>query len=72
MMMSTFFVFDWKYLFYGKRCSKVQKCLFKVEFGTYTDSNIHNLMLIFIFSILNQKYPFLGNFGPKTNIVSVS
>ena len=44
-----FFVLDWKYPFLGKFGPKIQNCLFKVKYGTLTNSNMQNQMVIFTF-----------------------
>ena len=44
---------------------KNQNFQFKPKFGTLTNSNMQNLMVMFTFSIFDQKYPFFGIFGPK-------
>ena len=41
--------------FFGQICSKNQNCHFKLKFGTYTNSNMQNLMVIFIFFVLDRK-----------------
>ena len=52
-------------LFFDKFEPKNQNCLFKLKFGTKTDSNIHNLMGMLYFSTFDKKYPFLGNLLEK-------
>ena len=44
---------------------KNQNCQFKLKFGTFTNSNMQNSMVLLILSILDRKHPFLGKFGPK-------
>ena len=55
-MIFTFSVFDLKYLFLGKFHRKNQNCQFKLKFGTETNLNMRNSMLIFTF--FNRKYSF--------------
>ena len=52
-------------LFFDKFDPKNQNCLFKLKFGTKTDSNIHNLMGMLYFSAFDKKYLFLGNLLEK-------
>ena len=35
-----------------------QNCQFKLKFGTETNSNKENFMVVFFFSALDQKYSF--------------
>ena len=44
--------------FLEKLGPKILNGLFKVNFGTKTNSNVQNLMVICTFSILNGKYTF--------------
>ena len=38
---------------------------FKLKFGTETNSNMYNSMVMFIFFNFRSKISFLGKFGPK-------
>ena len=59
MVVSILFVLDWKYIpFLGKLGPKNQNCQFKLKFGTYTNSNMQNSMVVFTFSVLDQKQSF--------------
>ena len=49
-----------------------QNCQFKLKFGTWTNLNIHNWMVLFTFSIFDRKYPFLENLVQKIKIPSLS
>ena len=51
--------------FLGKFGPKNQNCHFKVKFGTYTNSNMQNSMVMFIFFRFWVEIPFLGKIGPK-------
>ena len=62
--MFTFSVFDWKYLL-EKFGPKNQNCLSKLKFGTKANSNMQITMVVFILSVLDDKYTCLGKFGPK-------
>ena len=48
-----------------KLLPKRENCQFKVKFGTKTDLNMLNPMVIFTFICFLQELPFLGKFGPK-------
>ena len=52
-------------LFLGRCGPKNQNCQFRLKFGTKTNSNIQNSMLMISFSVLDQKYTFWGKFGTK-------
>ena len=43
-------------------------CQFKLKSGTLTKSNKQNLMAMFTFSVLGQKYPFRENFVQKVKM----
>ena len=51
--------------------SKNQNCQSKLTFGTQANSNMHCSMVIFLFSVSNQKYSFLAKFH-KLIITSLS
>ena len=58
------FVFDWKYLF----CVclvKTKNYQFKLKFGTKTDSNMQNSMMMFTLYVLDHKYPTWANLVQK-------
>ena len=42
---------------------------FKLEFGTQTNFNLQNSMVMFTLSLFDQKYPFFWNLFQKTEIV---
>ena len=56
-----FFCFKSEILFLGKFGPKTQKSQFKLKFGIFTNSNIQNSMVMFPFSVLDQKYTFSEN-----------
>ena len=62
MMMFTFFVLDWKNPFWSILGSKIQNCLFKVKFGTETNSNMR----------FWPEITFLGKFKPKNEFYTKS
>ena len=51
---------------------KNQNCHFKLKFGTYTNSNMQNSMVMFILSVFDWKYPFWANLVQKVKIISWS
>ena len=69
---SLFFVFEWKCLFWANLVSKYQNCHFTLKFGTYTNSNMQNSMMLFSFFVFQWKYPFWANLIQKIKIVTLS
>ena len=57
--------------FFGKFGPKNRNCQIKIEFGTQTDSNIKNSVVMLIFSVFDWKYPFLGKINFKKSILFV-
>ena len=53
----------------GKFSPKSQICQFKLKFGISTNSNMQNLIKMFIFSVFDWKYPFGANLVLKFKIV---
>ena len=51
--------------FLGKFGRKNQNCQFKLKFGTKTNLNMKNSMVMFVFSIFYWKYPFLEEICSK-------
>ena len=51
--------------FDGKFGPKNQNCQFKVKFGTLTNLNMQNSMVVFTFSALDWKHTFWGNLVQK-------
>ena len=64
-MAFTFFYFRPETHFLGKFVSKNQKCELKLKFGTYTNSNMQNSIVVFTFFCFRLETRFLGKFGPK-------
>ena len=60
MLMFTLSVFDRKYSFYGKFFSKNQISLLNLKFRIYTNSNMQNLMVIFILFFFILEIPCLS------------
>ena len=58
--------------FLGKFGPKSQNSHFKLKFGTYTNSNMQNSMVMFIFFVFDWKYPFWANLVQKVKIISWS
>ena len=56
-----FFCFGSKILIFGKFGPENQNCMFKIELGIYTNSSMQNSIVIFMFSLLDRKYPFWVN-----------
>ena len=69
-----FFCFRSKIPFLGKFRSKIQKCQFKLKFGTWTNNRtcMQNSRGMFTFSVLDRKYPFWANLVQKFKNVSLS
>ena len=67
-----FFCFRPKIHFLGKFDSKIQNCFCKLKFGTHTNSNIQNAMVMFTFSIFDRKYSLRANLIQKIKIFSLT
>ena len=65
--MFTFSGLDRKYLF-GKFGPKIENCLFKMKFGTKINLNMLSSMMMFIFLIWTEKYPFRPNSSKKPKL----
>ena len=48
-------------------CSKNQNLQFKLNFSTYTNSNVQNSTVMYSFSIFDWKYPFWTSFAKIQN-----
>ena len=59
-----FFRFRLQIPFLGKFGPKNRNCQFILIFGTSTNSNILNSMIVFNFSAFLLELPYLGKFGP--------
>ena len=62
--MDCLFCFPLEIPFLGKFGPKSQNCQFKLKFGTCTNSNLQNSMVIVTFSLWPE-IPYLGKFGPE-------
>ena len=60
VMLFTFPVLAGNTIF-GQIWSKNQNCQFNLEFGTQTNSNMKNSIVMLIVSAFDRKYPFLRN-----------
>ena len=58
--------------FLGKVGPKSQNSHFKLKFGTYTNSNMQNSMVMFIFFVFDRKYPYWANLVQKVKILTLS
>ena len=67
-----FFCFWSEIPFLGKLCPKHQNSHFKLKFGTYTNSNMQNSMVMFNFFVFDRKYRFWVNLVQKVKIISWS
>ena len=54
----------------GKFGPEIQNCQFKLKFGTITNLNIQNSIMMFTFSFFNQKYPFWADLIQKVKNVN--
>ena len=52
-------------IFWTNLVQYIKNCQLKVKFGTLTTSNMQNSMMMFIFSVFNQKYPFWAKLVQK-------
>ena len=66
MVGYIFCVFNWKYLFWADLVKKI----IKLKFVTGTNSNMQNSLLMFTFSVFDQKY-FVGQIWSKRLKLSV-
>ena len=66
----SLFLFLMGNTFLSKFGPKNQNFQFKLQFGSKGNFNMKNSMVVFNFSLLNQKYSFRENLVPKIKIVS--
>ena len=64
-----FFCFKPEKPFLGKSSQKNQNCQFKLKFGTKTNLNKRNSMMMFTFSVFDHKYLSWANLVQKFKIV---
>ena len=68
----SLFYFWVEILFLGKFGPKNQNSRFKLKFGSYSNSNMQNSMVMFILSVFEWKYPFWANLVQKVKILTLS
>ena len=56
----------------GKFGSKNQNRQFKLGFGTKTNSNMHNSMVMITVSVLDRKHSFWANLVQKIKIINLT
>ena len=66
MVLFAFSVFNWKYPFWANLVHKNQFSQFKLKFGTESNLDIQNLMVVFTLPVLEWEVPFLGKCGAKS------
>ena len=71
MVPFTFSVLGWKYPL-TKFGPKIQNYLFKVKFGTWTNSNMPNSMMMSSIFVLDRRYPLWTNLIQKIKIACLS
>ena len=64
-----FFCFRPEIPFLGKLGPAIQNCYFKQKFGTSTNLNMQNSIVMLIFFCFIPEITFFGKFGPKIKIV---
>ena len=57
-----FIWFSLKITFWGKFVPENQNCQFKLKFGTKTNLDMQNSVVLFTFSVFDWKYPFKARF----------
>ena len=65
------FCFSSEIHFLGKFGTKNQYCQFKLKFGTWSNPNMRNSVVMFTFSVFDWKYPFCANLVQKIKIVNL-
>ena len=69
---SAIFPFQPEIRFWANLDKKSQNCQFKLKFGSKSNSNMQNSIVIVTFSVLDQKHTFWANLVQKIKIVSLS
>ena len=69
MLMFTFSIFYWKYSFFDKFHPKNQNRQLKLKFGTKTNSDMHNSVVMFIVSVFDRNCPFWENLVKKSKML---
>ena len=65
VMFQCFFRFPSEIFFGSKLGPNVQSCQFRLKFGTKTNLNMQNSVVVSTSAVLNWKHPFLRKFDPK-------
>ena len=52
--------------------AKIKNWQFKLKFGTKTNLNMHNSVMVFTFSVFGQKYHFWANLAQQIKNISLS
>ena len=65
------FCFWLEYPFLGKFAPKSQNYQFKQKFGTYTNWNMQNSMVMFTFLVFDCEYTFWANLVQKVKIINL-
>ena len=68
MVIPTFSGFDLEIPFLGKFGPKSQNYQFQLKFGTYTNSNMQNSIVMFTFPAFDQKYCFWEIWSKKLKL----
>ena len=58
--------------FLSKFTQKIKIVESKLKFGTQSNLNMQNSMVMFTFSVFDQKYPFRAKLVQKTKILSLT
>ena len=64
-------IFSFRHTFWANLVHKI-KIVVKLKFGTQTNSHMQDSMVMFTFSVFDQKYPFWVILVQKNKIVSLS
>ena len=64
-MQNSMVLFSMETHFLDRFGPKYQNCQFQQKFGTYTNSNKQNSMLVFTFSVFDWKHQFWANLIQK-------
>ena len=66
------FFLQLEFSFLGKFGPKNQNCQFKLKFGTLTNSNMQNSMVVFYYFCFRPETTFLDKFSPEIKIFRLS
>ena len=71
VMFQCFFRFPSEIFFLGKLGNNIQSCQFRLKFGTKTNLNMQNSVVVPTSAVLDWKYPFCANLIQKLLQLSV-